>query len=170
MPTSYGPPPSSRILLAATPAESRRLERLLDGHELVVVQTRDEAIRRVTKEVFQMIVIGVHFDESQMFALLSEIRAHGKYRKVPILCVLDGGKRTISDVAIEGLDHAVKAMTANGFMDLNHFPDDEQGNTRVRRIIDYLILINGDLQHLARAQGQHVASLDERRRAGTSGL
>jgi hypothetical protein len=51
----------------------------------------------------------------------------------------------LSDVAIEGLDHAVKAMLANAFLNLQKFPDDEAGNARVRRIIDYLILIDGDM-------------------------
>ena len=46
----------------------------------------------------------MNFDESQMFSLLGDIRAHARYRKVPIL-----------------------------FLDLE----------RIRRVIDYLILIDG---------------------------
>jgi hypothetical protein len=42
-------------------------------------------------------------------------------------------------------------MGANGFLNLLHFPDNDEGNARIRRIVDYLILINGDLQHIARA-------------------
>jgi hypothetical protein len=80
-----------------------------------------------------------------MFTLLSDIRTHARYRKVPILCVLGGRTRVLTDIAVEGLDHAVKAMTANGFLNLEKFPDDEPGNGRIRRIIDYLILIDGDL-------------------------
>lgn len=57
-----------------------------------------------------------------MFSLLGDIRAHAQYRKVPILCVLGARGRI--------------------------FPDDEKGNARVRRIVDYLILIDGDLQQL----------------------
>jgi hypothetical protein len=55
------------------------------------------------------------------------------------------GESNLSAVAIEGLDHAVKAMLANAFLDLNRFPDDADGNARVRRIVDYLILIDGDI-------------------------
>jgi hypothetical protein len=68
-------------------------------------------------------------------------------------------------VAIEGLDHAVKAMMANGFLNLLHFSDDEEGNARIRRIVDHMILIDGDLQHIARATGEPVALQNERRRA-----
>jgi hypothetical protein len=109
----------------------------------------------------------VHFDESQMFSLLADIRAHAMYRKVPVLCVLSTPSKVITGVAIEGLDHAVKAMMANGFLNLANIADDEAGNARIRRIIDYLILIDGDLQHIARAAGDSaLAPLVERRNAG----
>ena len=36
-------------------------------------------------------------------------------------------------------------MLANAFLNLNKFPDNREGNARVRRIIDYLILIDGDI-------------------------
>ena len=36
-------------------------------------------------------------------------------------------------------------MTANAFLDFARMPDDEEGNARLRRIIDYLILIDGEL-------------------------
>ena len=54
---------------------------------------------------------------------------------MPILCVLGARGRILTDVAVEGLDHAVKAMTANGFLNLENVSDDEQGNARVRRIV-----------------------------------
>ncbi|MGH8735284.1 MAG: hypothetical protein ACREVB_16490, partial [Burkholderiales bacterium] len=126
---------------------------VLTGHDLVFIETSDEARQLLEKERFGLVLLGVHFDESQMFSLLGDIRAHAKYRKVPILCVLGTWGRMLSEVAVEGLDHAVKAMMANGFLNLLHFPDDDEGNARIRRIADYLILIDGDLQHIARAAG-----------------
>jgi hypothetical protein len=38
-------------------------------------------------------------------------------------------------------------MLANAFLWLARFPDDEPGNARIRRIADYLILIDGDMHH-----------------------
>lgn len=162
----YGPPPSTRILLALAPESMERVERVLEGHDLRVVSTVAEAMHELNSGTFGIVIIGVHFDDSQMFTLLSDIRAHSAYRKVPILVVLGEHGRALSDIAVQGLDHAVKAMTANGFLDLQHFPDDDEGNARIRRIVDYLILINGDLQHLARG-GQQVVDFEERRRSGT---
>jgi hypothetical protein len=57
----------------------------------------------------------------------------------------------------------VKALRANGFLDLQHFVDDDNGNARIARIVDYLILIDGDLQHIARALDDSVVEIERRR-------
>jgi hypothetical protein len=156
----YAPPPSTAILIAATPKVGERLGRVLSGHRLTFAKTTDEVMSLLTSDRYGMVIISVHFDESQMFALLGDIRAHAKYRKVPLVCVLaDRGR--LSEVAVEGLDHAVKAMTANGFLDLYRFADDSNGNSRIRRIIDYLILIDGDLQAISEVHD--VGTVTERR-------
>ena len=72
------------------------------------------------------------------------MRIYDKNRLTPVVCVLETRSK-LSPVGIEGLDHAVKAMLANAFLNLNKFPDDAGGNARVRRICDYLILIDGDI-------------------------
>jgi PleD family two-component response regulator len=162
-----GPAPRSKILLAISPGGATRLRRIIEGHDVTLVSTRSQAWTLLEKERFSMVIIGVHFDESQMFSLLADIRSHAMYRKVPILCVLAAPSQILSDVAIQGLDHAVKAMLANGFLNLSNIADDEQGNARIRRIVDYLILIDGDLQHIARAAGESAATpIVERRATG----
>ena len=161
---SYTPPERSRLLLAATPDVGERFERILRRHEIVKVATASEAMRALAGK-FKMVIISVHFDESQMFSLLGDIRSHSSYRKIPILCVLGHERgKAISDVAVEGLDHAVKALRANGFLDLQHFPDNDEGNARIARIVDYLILIDGDLQHIARALDDSVVEIERRGR------
>lgn len=82
-----------------------------------------------------MVILGVHFDESRMFEVLRLARTYKMNQLTPVVCMLTTKSR-LSDVAIEGLDHAVKAMLANAFLNLNKFPDDAAGNARVRRIID----------------------------------
>ncbi|HEY3074491.1 MAG TPA: hypothetical protein VGJ74_04900 [Burkholderiales bacterium] len=158
--------PSTKILFAVTPdTVGERLRHVLTGHDVISVRTGDEALGLLHRDKFGMVIISVHFDESQMFALVQDIRAHAKYRKVPILCVLGMRHQLLSDIAIQGLDHAIKAMTANGFLDLQHFDDDDEGNARIRRIVDYLILIDGDLQHIARVKNDSASHVPERRRA-----
>ena len=159
---SYTPPPKSKILLAVTRDMLDRFQRILSRHDTTFVDSAGEALRELDDR-FRLVVLSVHFDESQMFSLLGDIRSHSHYRKVPILCVLGARGPAISDVAVEGLDHAVKALRANGFLDLHHFDDDDEGNARIARIIDYLILIDGDLQHIARALDDSVVQIERRR-------
>jgi len=164
-----GPAPRTKILVAVVHDNRERLVHVLEGHELVFVDNGEDARELLDRDVFGLVMVGVHFDESQMFTLLGDIRSHAKYRKVPVLCVLGSWGRMLSEVAVEGLDHAVKALRANGFLNLLHFPDDEEGNARIRRIADYLILIDGDLQHIARQTGEPVDPPAKERRHASQG-
>ena len=164
-----GPAPRTRILVAVLHDNRERLTRVLEGHDLVFVDNGDDARELLERDVYGLVLLGVHFDESQMFSVLGDIRSRARYRKVPILCVLGSWGRMLSEVAVEGLDHAVKALRANGFLNLLHFPDDEEGNARIRRIADYLILIDGDLQHIARQTGEPVDPPAKERRHASQG-
>jgi hypothetical protein len=151
--------------MCVVPETVERLTRILSGHELIFVASRPEAMRYLESQRFGMVVVGVHFDDAQIFTLVSDIRLHAKYRKVPILVVHSSGTPDLTEVAIEAIDRAVLALTANGFLSFDHFDDDADGDARVRRVVDYLILIDGDLHHIARqTHDPTVARLVERRR------
>src|SRR3954469_11941181 len=96
----YAPPEKTKILLAVSADKTDRLSRVLAGHDLVFAKDRLEAERHLEADRFGMVVIGVHFDESQMFNLLGDIRRHGHYRKVPVLVVLSRARYTLSDIII----------------------------------------------------------------------
>ena len=131
-----------RILVAVDDCE--RLERILEGHILTIPHSVEEAERELQAREYHVVILGVLFDESRMFELLRLVRTFKQNALTPVVCMLTGPSN-LSPVAIEGLDHAVKAMLANAFLNLTKFPDDKSGNARVRRIIDYLILIDGDI-------------------------
>lgn len=133
---------SKHLLVAVEDCE--RLERILAGHRLTIPHSVEEAKKELEARQFALVVLGVMFDESRMFELLRLVRMYEANKLTPVVCMLTGSSN-LSDVAIEGLDHAVKAMLANAFLNLKKFPDDREGNARVRRIIDYLILIDGDM-------------------------
>jgi CheY-like chemotaxis protein len=120
--------------------------RILEGHELVFVMTLREAMQRLAEaDGFRLVLIGVHFDESRMFTLLGDIRAHPKYRNIPVLVVLSPGQYAFSAIAVEGIDRAVTALGANGFLNLDRFPDDAEGEAGIRRIVDHMIVSGADL-------------------------
>jgi CheY-like chemotaxis protein len=132
-----GPP--ATIMLAIGPEKVALWRRILDGYELVFVLTHAEAMQRLAREQdLQLAIIGVHFDESRMFTLLSDIRAHPKHGNVPVLVVLAPGLFKFSAIAVEGIDRAVAALGAS-FLNLDHFADDATGEASIRRIVDTLV-------------------------------
>ena len=134
-----------RILLAVVPNLEPRFRRILDGCELEFVHTLVDAQQALRSDKYDMIVVGVLFDESRMFDLLRFVRTEETHRTTPIVCVRS--QLAISSRAIlESLEIAVKALSANAFLDLQNFPDDADGNARLRRILDKLMEIDGDMQ------------------------
>ena len=129
----------AKIMLAIVPDKVALWGRILEGHEIVFVATLSEAMQHLVKEEdLRLVIIGVHFDESQMFTLLGEIRAHAKYRDVPVLVVLSPGQFKFSAIAVEGIDRAVAVLGA-GFLNLDHFPDNATGEASIRGIVDDLL-------------------------------
>ena len=138
--------PRTSILVAGGQEIEERMRRVLVEHDLVTVRTLREATDLLERQKFGMVIADVHFEESQMFELLHHVRINRKDSNVPIVCVLGAHReRRMSKVLVESLNYAVKALTANAFLDFAKMPDDEAGNARLRRIIDYLILIDGEL-------------------------
>jgi PleD family two-component response regulator len=136
-------PPKARakIMLAIVANKVELWRRILEGHEPVFVMTLREAMQCLAQEDdLRMVIIGVHFDESRMFTLVGDIRANPKYRNIPILVVLSPGQYAFSAIAVEGIDRAVTALGANGFLNLDHFPDNAEGEARIRRIIDQMMV------------------------------
>ncbi len=144
MDTPIRPPRGTRILVAVGPKTLPRMEKVLAGHDLVIAKDLGEAEKALVQQKFGLIVMAVSFDESRMFELLAYVRAQERHKVTPVLCVLGPGTRT-SEVSVEAIDRAAKAMMANAFLWLEKFLDDDGGNKRIRRIADYLILIDGDM-------------------------
>jgi len=155
----------AKIMLAIVAEKVELWRRLLEGHELVFVMTLREAMLRLAEEDdLGLVIIGVHFDESRMFTLLGDIRDHPKYRDIPVLVVLSPGQYAFSAIAVEGIDRAVTALGASGFLDLDHFPDNADGEARIRRIVDYVIAAGGDLPDIVREAADPEVNCVIRRR------
>ena len=121
-----------KIVLVADHADAR-LDALLSGHELTFVHSLDEAKRTLAGRNFDLIVIGVHFDESRMFDLLRHVRWQERHRATPVVCVLasDFARHAI---AAEGVEIAVKALGGTAYLDLKML-----GESGARGVIDDLL-------------------------------
>ncbi len=87
MPESKTPPLSGKKILVAV-ENCQRLERLLEGHELTLASTVEEAKRELESCEYHMVILGVMFDESRMFELLRLVRTFEPNRLTPVVCML----------------------------------------------------------------------------------
>src|SRR5882762_708164 len=120
-------PTSAKVLAAAAPEMDEKLRECLPGHDLTFVRTMGEAIRALRSDGFQLVVIGLDFDESRMLELLQYVRSLPAYREVPVICV-HGEQFNLSDAVMKNIDAAVKALGGLAFLNLGDgaikYPED----------------------------------------------
>ncbi len=126
--------PSRAVLIATIPAVAERLSSLLIGHRLVSPVNLAEAQAALSRERFALAVMGVHFDESRMFDLVSSARASPLNRDVPIICVL-GVRRKMSKLTVHLLQETINGMSGCHFLNLTVIANDEAGNALVRGVL-----------------------------------
>jgi hypothetical protein len=133
-------PNKARILIACMPQAYTRLFAILAGHELSFATTLGDAQIALNGDRFDMIMVGVHFDESKMFDLLQVVKADGRQGQARLVCFrgieAESDKSRILEANCQA---ACEAMDA-AFFDLAAFADDTHGNDAVRQIIRGLLL------------------------------
>jgi len=118
-----------RILIADVPQMDARYNAALRGWEVAFVRTMSQA-RRAIAERYDLVVIGVYFDDSQMFDLVRDLRADPRYAAVPILGVR--ARTGFSSVSARALEVTLKALAGDEFIDLEFLGDDAAGNSALR--------------------------------------
>lgn len=126
-----------KILVADVPQMDVRYTAALAGWEIAFVRTMSEARHALAAERYDLVAMGVYFDDSQMFDLLRAIRSDDTRGKVPIVCVR--GRPGFTAITGRTLEMTVKALAADEFIDLLHFSDDEAGNAALRASVERLL-------------------------------
>jgi CheY-like chemotaxis protein len=75
-----------KVLVADVPEMQARVAAVLVQERLVFVHTLAAALKALAGEDFDLVLIGLHFDDSRMFDLLREVRAGSRNGAVPIVC------------------------------------------------------------------------------------
>src|SRR3954468_11838376 len=119
-----------KILVADGQDIDARIGAILKPHELTFVRTLGEALRALERNDFDLLVIGVHFDESRMFDLLRQVRADERYRHKPVVCV--ASQRFDTPISLQGLEIATRALAASAFIDFARHGDYAAGNAAIR--------------------------------------
>jgi hypothetical protein len=125
----------ARILVAGVPETFGRLSVILKGHELVFVATLDDARTALAARRFDLVAVGVHFDESRMLDLLRLVSAEG----IPALCY-----RAVPDVArgtlgLKGIEVICQSLGAAGLCDLVEPGNEATAEARMRQLVDDLV-------------------------------
>ena len=107
----------AKVLVADVPEMDDKIRECLPEHELVFVRTMVEAVRELRRDGYQVVVIGLHFDESRMLELLQYVRSLSKYDDTPVLCV-QGLEQALPEAIRKNIDVAVKALGGKAFLDL----------------------------------------------------
>lgn len=106
-----------RVLLADVAEDFPTIERIL-GPDVAVVRAErlDDALGAMTSGL-DLVLCGIHFDDSRMFDLLRYAKADPVLRGVPFLCFRDRASE-LAPTLFEGLDIACRALGGVGFVDL----------------------------------------------------
>ena len=121
------------ILIADVPSMDARYWAAFSGWSLAFARTMDEARATLAAQRCAAVVIGVYFDDSQMFDLVRAIRADDFQNEVPIVCVR--GSPGYTAVTTRALESAVKALAADTFVDLLHFANEQSGHAALRAAV-----------------------------------
>lgn len=107
----------ANVLVADVPEMDQRIRECLPEHELVFVRTMPEAAVALRHDGFSLVIIGLHFDESRMFELLSYVRSLRAYKDAAVVCV-QGLDIMLPEAAMRTVDMAVKVLGGTAFVDL----------------------------------------------------
>jgi hypothetical protein len=107
----------TRVLVADVPEMDEKIRDCLPGHDLTFVRSMHDAISKLRHDGFQLVVIGLEFDESRMLELLQYVRGLARYKDVPVVCV-HAENMNLSDAVMKNIDVAVKALGGIGFLNL----------------------------------------------------
>ncbi len=126
----------ARIFIAGTADDIAHVEQILgQRHEYTVARATSEARIRLKEQSFDLIMIGVHFDESRMFDLLREIRKTPEYAETPIICFCMRDTpltRTMHDSA----DVLSRRLGAWMYLDQQEYSVSKDPDAEMRRVIE----------------------------------
>jgi hypothetical protein len=127
------------VLVADVPQVQARMAAVLAQERVVFVHTLVAALSALAAQDFDLVLIGLHFDESRMFDLVREVRSGHRNHAVPIVCFRM--RPFAFPISMQVIEVTVKALGAQGFADLAAHASEEDGNAALA------LLVAGALQH-----------------------
>ena len=143
-------------MTAVAPDTEERIRRILLGHDLVFVSDLENARNSLASQAIKLIFVGARFDESRMFDFLDYLRRDFEYKNIPIVAAVVATTAMTPDT-VAGLAHTTKIFGASVFVNLNDFSDNDTENTRIRLIVETLLLPPDEVPTAAQDLGKKLS-------------
>jgi DNA-binding NtrC family response regulator len=132
------PPPGAPCVVAAVGRNvRRRIRAILPDSELRFVETGAELLRALDENACDLLIIGLHFDQSSAVQALQRVLARDE--TFPVVCVRGLPFSLLGHSSLEAARLALSELGAHNFIDLLEYPDDALGNERVRTMLERLL-------------------------------
>jgi PleD family two-component response regulator len=118
-----------RVLACTSPEAERRLRKALRDDELVMALTFSEAASNLVHHKFDVVLVGMMFDESRALELTQMILSNDSIPKVPIVGIRGAKIARIVDPNV--FDVPMAELGAVDVIDFASIPDDDAGNARL---------------------------------------
>jgi CheY-like chemotaxis protein len=125
----------ARILIAGTPDTGISLKRILRGHDCLVVETLSAAETKLKAEAFDLIIADLHFDDSQMFEFIRQVKQSGKNADRPIICFCSRDTH-MSRLIHESLEYSTKALGAWMYLSEHSYNVYQNPDAELRRVME----------------------------------
>jgi hypothetical protein len=122
-----------KALVADVPEVQARVAAVLAQERLVFVHSLAAALSALAGDDFDLVLIGLHFDESRMFDLVREVREGRRNCAVPVICF--GMRPFAFPISMQVIEVTVKALGAHAFADLASYGAPEDGNAALVRLV-----------------------------------
>lgn len=129
-------PQDRSILVAGVPETFGRLRVILHGYPVRFVSTLIEAEKILHAARPELIMLGIHFDDGNMFELLRFVKANNHLATCPVICYrATFGAETRSKVTMPAVEMSVLALGANAFVDIFEATDQYAADAALRSLV-----------------------------------
>jgi CheY-like chemotaxis protein len=125
----------ARILIAGSTEGGESLERILKGHNCTVVLSLSAAQTQLKTQAFDLIAATLHFDDSQMFEFIREVKKSGKNVDKPIICFCSRNT-PMSRLMHESLESTTSILGAWMYLDEHAYNVYQDPDAELRRVIE----------------------------------
>lgn len=149
-----GDEPMARVLIADEPIGASFLQSLLaDEHELLIVDTLKIAVETLWQRDFDLIIIGVHFDDSRMYELMTECKSIPTCIGKPIICFCTR-ETVLTRTMHESIDVSSKALGAWMYIDQHDYNVKKNPDAELKRVIERCLV--GEARKVTQGQRQDI--------------